>query len=155
MYSIKVADARYKFSASHFLVLNEGHKCSRLHGHNYTVNLSISGELDENCFVVDFMDVKQQLQELVEQLDHFVLIPTKSDKINVTTEGEEVLIETPFKKYILPKGDICFLPLPATTSELLAKYIHDQLKPAFPSYQLKVTVGETNTTTATYQESKL
>ena len=123
-----------------------------LHGHNYTVNLSISGELDENYFVVDFMEVKIKLQEIVEKLDHFVLVPTESDKINVSFNGEDVIIKTPFKKYILPMEDVCLLPLPATTSELLAKYIHDQLKPEFLAYQLKVTVGETTTTTAIYEE---
>src|SRR5271157_98176 len=90
LFSIKVADARNKFSASHFLVLGEGHKCSRLHGHNYTVNLSISGELNDNYFVVDFVEVKEKLQEIVEKFDHFVLVPTESDQIQVSIEEEEV-----------------------------------------------------------------
>lgn len=46
----------FGFSASHQLdYLPEGHKCKRLHGHNYKVTLVLRAEqLDENHFVRDF-----------------------------------------------------------------------------------------------------
>ena len=60
--------------------------------------------------------------------------------------------ETPEKKYVLPRGDICFLPLPATTSELLAKYIHGKLKELYPNNKIVVKVGESKSSLASYEE---
>jgi len=152
MYSIDVKDSRNKFSAAHFLLLEKTHKCSRLHGHNYTVYVSIQGPLDKDYFVVDFVKVKQKLQDIVEVLDHHILIPTKSENLKFKIKDEEVSIDASGKKYVLPREDICFLPIPATTSENLAKYIYDLIKPEFENYKLKVSVGETSMTKAVYQE---
>ncbi len=151
-YYIEVKDSRNKFSAAHFLLLEKTHKCSRLHGHNYTVNVSIQGSLDKDYFVVDFVKVKEKLQDIVEGLDHRILIPTKSDMLKFKIKDEEVSIDAAGKKYVIPKGDICFLPIPATTSENLAKYIFDLIKPDFQKYKLKISVGETSVTKAVYQE---
>jgi len=151
-YYIDVKDSRNKFSAAHFLLLDKTHKCSRLHGHNYTVNVSIQGPLDKDYFVVDFVRVKQKLQDIMENLDHRILIPTKSEVLKYKIKDEEVTIDAAGKRYVIPKEDICFLPLPATTSENLAKYIFDLIKPDFEKYKLRVSVGETSVTKATYQE---
>ncbi len=151
-FSIEVNDARSRFSAAHFLLLEKTHKCSRLHGHNYTVTVTLQGPLDKDYFVADFLIVKQKLQEIIEPMDHHVLVPTQSPTLTFKVKDEAVTIDAAGKKYVFPVGDICFLPVPATTSENLAKYIHDLLKPAFTGYKLKVGVGETHTTTAVYQE---
>ncbi len=62
----------FPFSASHQLEhLPEGHKCKRLHGHNYVLTLTFKREaLDEWSFVRDF-DSLNQFQNWVDvQLDH-------------------------------------------------------------------------------------
>lgn len=50
---------QFSFSASHQLTgLPDGHKCARLHGHNYLVEVQLSAEdLDEHGFVADFADL--------------------------------------------------------------------------------------------------
>ncbi len=85
-------------------------------------------------------------------LDHHILVPTKSNVLKYQIKDDEVSIDAAGKKYVIPKGDICFLPIPATTSENLAKYIFDLIKPEFEKYKLKVSVGETSVTKAVYQE---
>lgn len=47
---------RFDFAASHQLAgLPEGHQCTRLHGHNYSVEVTLgSDHLDEAGFVVDY-----------------------------------------------------------------------------------------------------
>ncbi|MGW0251139.1 6-pyruvoyl trahydropterin synthase family protein [Nocardia goodfellowii] len=62
----------YEFSASHQLdSLPPEHKCSRLHGHNYTVTVEVSGdELDEHGFVTDFANLAPLGQYLTDTLDH-------------------------------------------------------------------------------------
>ena len=63
---------RFNFSASHQLAqLPEGHKCRRLHGHNYTVEVRVAAdELDEDGFVVDFAELDRVGQWMRATLDH-------------------------------------------------------------------------------------
>ncbi len=51
-----------------------GHKCARLHGHSFRVEIHLQGELgDETGWVMDFSDVKTAFQPLYDQLDHHYL----------------------------------------------------------------------------------
>ncbi len=150
VFKIVVHESKVKFSASHFL--KEHFKCSRLHGHNYYVSVEISDSLDENYFVVDFMELTQKLKSIVEPLDHYVLIPTEAKEITVNKTEDSVEVLTPSKRYVFPISDVCFLPLPATTSELLAKFIHDELKKIYPNKKILVKVGESKSSLASYEE---
>lgn len=61
----------FEFSASHQLAgLPDDHPCSRLHGHNYTVKLSIYGEPDSVGFVVDYRALAPFKDWLDDKLDH-------------------------------------------------------------------------------------
>ena len=47
------------------------HKCSRLHGHSYKVEIHVRGDVGaETGWVIDFADIKKAFQPLFEQLDH-------------------------------------------------------------------------------------
>ena len=63
---------RFTFSASHQLdSLPEGHKCKRLHGHNYTVELVFEREaLNEHGFVRDFDGLTGFEEWLKASVDH-------------------------------------------------------------------------------------
>lgn len=63
---------QFQFSASHILEgLVEGHKCGRLHGHNYIVELELqSFRLDDTGFVIDYGDLSPFKQYIDENLDH-------------------------------------------------------------------------------------
>lgn len=61
----------FAFSASHALLgLPEGHKCRRMHGHNYVVVVELSAQLNEYGFVVDFGDLGWFRQLLDDEFDH-------------------------------------------------------------------------------------
>jgi 6-pyruvoyltetrahydropterin/6-carboxytetrahydropterin synthase len=48
-----------------------GHKCARVHGHSFRVEIHVSGEVDPRVgWVQDFADIKAAFQPLFEQLDH-------------------------------------------------------------------------------------
>lgn len=52
----------------------EGHKCARLHGHSFRVEVQVSGEVDAHTgWVMDFADIKQAFKPLHDQLDHHYL----------------------------------------------------------------------------------
>jgi 6-pyruvoyltetrahydropterin/6-carboxytetrahydropterin synthase len=51
-----------------------GHKCARVHGHSFRVEIHVQGPLDPHLgWVMDFADVKAAFQPLFEQLDHHYL----------------------------------------------------------------------------------
>lgn len=95
-----------------------GHKCARVHGHSFRVELHVSGPVDEHLgWVMDFADVKAAFDPLYRQLDHHYL------------------------------NDVAGLENP--TSENLAKWIWQQLKPSLPQLSA-VVVHETCTSGARY-----
>jgi 6-pyruvoyltetrahydropterin/6-carboxytetrahydropterin synthase len=49
----------------------EGHKCARVHGHSFRVEIHVRGPLDPQLgWVMDFADVKAAFEPLFLQLDH-------------------------------------------------------------------------------------
>lgn len=66
---------RYHFEAAHFLPgVPEGHKCRRMHGHNYVVELTVEGPLDAHTgMVLDFFDLDLVVAPLLAAIDHRVL----------------------------------------------------------------------------------
>jgi 6-pyruvoyltetrahydropterin/6-carboxytetrahydropterin synthase len=51
-----------------------GHKCSRLHGHSFRIELHLSGELESHTgWVMDFADVRAAFQPTYDRLDHHYL----------------------------------------------------------------------------------
>lgn len=57
--------------AAHRLpMVPEGHKCHRLHGHNFKILISLRGPVREDGFVADFADITSAFEPLRKQLDH-------------------------------------------------------------------------------------
>jgi 6-pyruvoyltetrahydropterin/6-carboxytetrahydropterin synthase len=51
-----------------------GHKCARVHGHSFRVEIHVSGPVDGQLgWVMDFADVKAAFDPLYRQLDHHYL----------------------------------------------------------------------------------
>lgn len=52
----------------------EGHKCARLHGHSFRIEIHVRGEPDPHTgWVMDFADIKAAFAPLFDQLDHHYL----------------------------------------------------------------------------------
>lgn len=66
---------RFTFEAAHLLPrMPAGHKCRRLHGHSYAVEVSVEGEVDPGTgLVIDYGEITAAVKPFVEQLDHFYL----------------------------------------------------------------------------------
>lgn len=64
----------FTFEAAHRLPLvPEGHKCGRLHGHSYRVEVHVEGEVGPDGMVVDFAVLKDAWRPLHDLLDHHYL----------------------------------------------------------------------------------
>jgi len=124
MYEVMVEGS---FSAAHNL---RGYrkKCEKLHGHNWKVRVGIRGEkLDKYGMLIDFRDVRDYLEKIMEKLDHKYL--------------NEI---SPFK-------------VTNPTSENIARFIYNDFRFHLKGSQYrvsKVTVWESDTTSATYSQGK-
>ncbi len=64
----------FDFDAAHYLPhVADGHKCKRLHGHTYRVEIICDGEPDSRGMVVDYAQIAAVWQPLHERLDHRLL----------------------------------------------------------------------------------
>ncbi len=77
-----------EFSSAHIL---NGHKgsCKRMHGHNWKVEVEVSGNVLDNVgMVLDFKDIRNSTNEIVNKLDHRFLNDLEPFKeINPTAEN--------------------------------------------------------------------
>jgi len=66
---------KFTFEAAHSLPNTpEGHKCRRLHGHSYTIEIEVKGEVGEHSgWLIDFTDIKTAWEPLHAELDHYYL----------------------------------------------------------------------------------
>ncbi len=65
----------FQFEAAHLLPhLPETHKCRRLHGHSFQVEVVVRGECDARLgWVMDYADITRAFKPLLDKLDHFYL----------------------------------------------------------------------------------
>lgn len=121
-----------KFSASHFI---PGHsKCGRLHGHSYILHLVLCGEKGNNGMIMDFVDLKKCLRDIVSELDHRILLPKNSPELSINV-GSEIEVKTCTKRYVFPLEDVMLLDISQTSAEEMAEMILNMLlsKIDFPS----------------------
>jgi 6-pyruvoyltetrahydropterin/6-carboxytetrahydropterin synthase len=62
----------FQIEAAHRLPqVPPGHKCARLHGHSFRIEVHVSGDVDATLgWVMDFADLKRAFQPVFDQLDH-------------------------------------------------------------------------------------
>lgn len=65
----------FQIEAAHFLPhVPEDHKCRRIHGHSFQIEIHVSGPVEKSAgWVMDFADIKQAFEPLYRQLDHHFL----------------------------------------------------------------------------------
>lgn len=114
------------FAAGHALREYRG-KCENVHGHNYRVEVWVQGEqLNRIGLLVDFTDVKNLLNQVIDRIDHRFLNDLEPfDRLNPSAEN-------------------------------LAKYFYDELQHGLAANEVPVRVTgvrlwETDTQSATYR----
>lgn len=62
----------FTFEAAHRLPnVPREHKCFRLHGHSYRVEIHVAGSVSEpSGWIIDFADIREAFQPLFDVLDH-------------------------------------------------------------------------------------
>lgn len=79
---------KFHIEAAHRLPnVPEGHKCSRLHGHSFLVEIFVEGIPGEHSgWIMDFTEIKTAFQPIYDQLDHHYLNDVKGLE-NPTSEN--------------------------------------------------------------------
>jgi len=121
-FEIDVAKSELSFAAGHFITYGGG-RCERLHGHNYRVGVRISGELNEDGLVYDFVALKRRVSALVADLDHKMLVQTENRTLGLDADDREVRVQHGEYTYVFPRRDVVLLPVENTTAEMLAEYL--------------------------------
>jgi 6-pyruvoyltetrahydropterin/6-carboxytetrahydropterin synthase len=130
-YRVRLTKDYLTFCSAHFVTF-QGDICEPLHGHNFRVTAELDGPLDRDYFVVDFITALEILRELVKELDHHVLLPTKHALIQVTADDTSVEAVFRDRRWVFPRTDCVLLPVENTSSELLAQYLGERLLQALP-----------------------
>lgn len=65
----------FRFEAAHRLPnVPKEHKCARLHGHSFRVEVHVRGPVDPTSgWIMDFADIKAAFEPIHHQLDHHYL----------------------------------------------------------------------------------
>ncbi len=66
---------QFSIEAAHWLPnVPPGHKCGRMHGHSFQIQVHVSGPVDPVLgWVMDFAEIKEVFRPIEEQLDHYCL----------------------------------------------------------------------------------
>ncbi|TCK92820.1 preQ(0) biosynthesis protein QueD [Natranaerovirga hydrolytica] len=129
------------FDSAHFLSNYEG-KCKNIHGHRWRVEVEVQSEKliergVKKGMVVDFSDFKKDLKQLVDALDHKLII----EKETLKNRTLECLLEEGFEVI-----QVDFRP----TAENFSAYFYNVLEEQ--GYTVKrATVYETPNNSATYE----
>jgi 6-pyruvoyltetrahydropterin/6-carboxytetrahydropterin synthase len=126
-YTVRVTKDYLVFCSGHFITYH-GSECERLHGHNYRVAVELDAGLDVNHYVFDFIALKNLMRELTDELDHRMLVPTRSKLIVVEEQGGNVRLRFRDREWVFPREDCVLLPIANTTAELLAGHLAGRLR---------------------------
>jgi 6-pyruvoyltetrahydropterin/6-carboxytetrahydropterin synthase len=159
-FRVQVSKDYLVFASAHFITF-KGHQCESLHGHNYRVGVAVEGAVDSEClFVLDFSVLKQITRQLVDKIDHKVLLPTLNPKLTYREEADRVAVDYFGQPtYVFPKRDCALIPIPNSTAEMLAQYLGSQLRDELVHRgyshltSMEVEVEENYGQSATYREA--
>lgn len=119
-YRVRVTKDHLVFSAGHFITFGGG-ICEPIHGHNWRVGVEVEDELDENHYVFDFIALLGHSRGICKAWDHRMLLPDGSGPIGIRDEGTNWRAVFQDRYWSFPKPECEVLPIPNTTTELIAR----------------------------------
>jgi 6-pyruvoyltetrahydropterin/6-carboxytetrahydropterin synthase len=152
---LKGENCGFTWSASHLL---PGHfKCSRMHGHNYVMDVEIeTGDLVnlKDGMIVDFVRIKKFIRDMIEEYDHRLMLPTNA--FQETNFSNMRIFKSRFdrlasfkiiyrgikdenKIYSIPDSDVVFIDgVDFITAEELSRYFKRKVMQMFSDIESHV-----------------
>lgn len=158
-YQVSLSKDRFKFSATHFTIFGET-EAENLHGHNYQVSLNIVfKDLKENIgMTAEFSEIKKILKETCDQLDEKVLLPNLSPFVEMGETETNLEVKYHDRFYSFPKKECEVLEIVNTSSECLAQWVYEAIRPKLTELgarSFSVTLQETQGQRVTFEEESL
>jgi 6-pyruvoyltetrahydropterin/6-carboxytetrahydropterin synthase len=119
---IRIARAEHKFSCAHMTVFADGTK-ERLHGHNYTIAVSLEVERVELAAMIPFAPLKAAVAALCAAWKEHVLLAARNPHLTIIRDAEELEFRLCGERYVLPRHDVLMLPIDNISVEALAAYV--------------------------------
>ncbi|MBI3246620.1 MAG: 6-carboxytetrahydropterin synthase [Deltaproteobacteria bacterium] len=127
IFSVSIGKEMLRFTAAHFIAFRGFRE--PLHGHTYQAQVTVSGPVGPDGYVVDFLVLKKVAEEECAQLHFRTLLPRESDCLTIEERGGAVHIGCEDgTEFLLPRQDVCLLPLVHTSSEEIACYLVARLR---------------------------
>ena len=121
-FHVLVAHDYLRFCAAHFIAF-PGFR-EPLHGHNYQLTVAVSGPLGPDGFVLDFCVVQDIAKRLCGELHDRVLLPGRSDALQLTADETSVaLVAEDGARFLFPRADVQILPIVHTSAEEIAAHL--------------------------------
>ncbi len=122
IFSVSIGKEQLCFTAAHFIAF-KGFR-EPLHGHTYQVQVTVSGPVGPDGYVVDFLVLKKIAEEECRTLHFRTLLPEQSDCLVITADKETVQVECEDgAQFSFPRQDVCLLPIVHSSSEEIAQYL--------------------------------
>ena len=128
-FKVRVTKDYLVFCSGHFITYDGDH-CERIHGHNYRAAVEVEGDLDQNHYVIDFIALKDMTRAITDELDHRMLLPSRSRQILLHEDGPNMRVTYRDRYWSFPREECVLVPIANTTAELLADYIAGRLRQA-------------------------
>ncbi|MDP3561981.1 MAG: 6-carboxytetrahydropterin synthase [Legionellaceae bacterium] len=110
-----------KFSAGHTTIFSATER-EPLHGHMYTVYLSLSTWIEENGMTFDYRYYRERIHLLCKHLNQTFLMPQFSPFLTINEDDEYYYFTFNKKKMPFLKEDITILPVTNITVEELSRW---------------------------------
>ncbi|MCA9656768.1 MAG: 6-carboxytetrahydropterin synthase [Myxococcales bacterium] len=123
--TIELFKEEMKFSAGHFTILSPTER-ERLHGHNFTVYVAITGIVGDDGLMSEYGAFKRILFDACRGLNEYFLLPGESPHLTIREEGDHLFAT--FNGEVIPflRRDVKILPIRNVTIEELARWFaHD------------------------------
>ena len=78
--------------------------------------------------MIDFIALKDLTRTITDELDHRMLLPARSRKIQLHEDGANVRVTYRDRFWSFPREECVLLPIANTTAELLADYIAGRIR---------------------------
>ena len=127
VFSVAIGKECLRFTAAHFIAFRGFRE--PLHGHTYQVKVTVSGPVEADGYVVDFLVLKKVAEEECARLHFCTLLPQQSDCLRIQESVTQVTVQCEDgTSFVFPRQDVCLLPIVHSSSEEIARYLLSRLR---------------------------
>lgn len=127
---------QFRWEMGHRLPFHNG-LCKNIHGHSYQADVVLTGDLDEQGMVMDYFDMKELIQPMIDELDHSFLCDKSDAAVRAFLE------ETKMKHVIVD-----FFTTAENIASMLLEHVVNNLPQVNRIQNVRIRVYETEKTFA-------